>query len=47
MADLPDPTCSDCLGFTPEEFDDRERILGACGFRGELGLIPETMPICS
>ena len=46
MAELPDPTCGDCLAFTGEEFDDRERILGRCRFRPELGLVPETLRWC-
>ncbi len=46
MDDLPAPTCSDCLAFSGEEFDERERILGSCRMRDELGLVPETMPAC-
>lgn len=46
MSDLPQPTCKDCLAFQAEKFDDNERILGACGLRPELGLVPENYPWC-
>jgi len=44
--ELPAATCADCVAFSGEEFDDRERILGSCRMRSELGLVPETMPAC-
>lgn len=46
VSDLPEATCHDCLAFQPESFDDEERILGACGLRPELGLVPENYPWC-
>ena len=46
VSDLPEASCQDCLAFQPEKFDDNERILGACGLRPELGLLPENYPWC-
>jgi hypothetical protein len=46
VIDLPEATCQDCLAFQPEKFDDNERILGACGLRPEMGLLPENYPWC-
>ena len=46
VSDLPEATCHDCLAFQPEKFDEEERILGACGLRPELGLVPENYPWC-
>lgn len=47
MADLPEPTCVDCLAFLPEQKRENEPDLGRCQFRPELGLFPETLKYCS
>lgn len=46
MAELPDPTCLDCIAFTAEQREESGRSRGSCRFRPELGLVPEDLPYC-
>ena len=46
MADRPEPTCADCVGFVVKDVDDRGRARGECRIRPELGKMPESFPAC-
>jgi len=46
MSELPDPVCADCVSFRPEKKDEQGRMLGACRFRPEMGLIRQNLPYC-
>jgi hypothetical protein len=46
MAELPDPTCLDCIAFNVEQREESGRSKGSCRFRPELGLVPEDLPYC-